>query len=227
MRAVFRGLGLLSQATYFLKHYALFGVSLEALTSLSCLAGIAYLGLRGWRRGFSWWHWLIMLACVLVVGVLVWLRRRRYVFFAPAPFEPNPDEHLLHAEEVVRVRGSGLLEVEGLSEHYLDVPAIFWITELGEYILMAHVTFRKLPILEAIIEEQGVWYAFIKPEDITRIRAGYLHFGLRPNPAIQLSYQGAEGDERLLCLSFAGLQAQSRLIHDISSRTGLPLGPSS
>ena len=227
MRTVFRGLGLLSQATYFLKHYALLGVPLEALMSLSCLAGIAYLGLRGWRRGFSWWHWLIMLACLVVVGVLFWLRRRRDTFFTSAPFEPDPNEPLLRTEEVVRVRGSGPLEVGGLREHYLDVPAIFWITELGEYILMAHVTLRKLPILEAIIEEQGMWYAFIKPEDITRIRAGYLYFGLRPHPAIQLSYQGAKGDERLLYLSFAGLQAQSRLIHDISSRTGLPLGPSS
>ena len=83
------------------------------------------------------------------------------------------------------------------------------------------------PRLEEVAEHFNVKSPTAHKTLKTLMRAGYLYFGLRPHPAIQLSYQGAEGDERFLCLSFAGLQAQSRLIHDITSRTGLPLGPSS
>lgn len=224
MNATRRALGLFSQSACFLRRYAFIGIPLDGLTSLLCLSGIAYLSWRGWRRGFAWWHWLTVLALLLILGLLIWLRRRRYTFFAPAPFAPAPGDRLLGAEEAIRLRASGLLEVEGLSEHYVDVPAIIWITELGEYILMAHVAFRKLALLDAVIEDQGMWYAFIKPEEIRWIRAGYLYFGLKPRPAIQIGYQGANGDERQLCLSFDGSEARSRLAHDISTRAGLRLG---
>lgn len=213
-----RFLGLIYAIAYALQRSKVGFLRLRIGAILLCLFGAAYRAWRGWERGFAWSDAGLIALCFLVAFLLFWADRRQYVVFrrcpAPSP-EAIPD---LAAEEKIFLRGSGIFEVSNMRRYLVEVPVVFWTTQLAEHILAAKV--RALNILGVGVptDERGWWYIFVEPRHVLEIESGELCFGLRCRPAVRLLYETKKGRESiyLSCESAAQL---ARLLKELRAKS--------
>jgi len=160
-----------------------------------CFARVAYTAYRGWRAGFTLAHGAIVVLCLLLATLLLWVGRRHFIVFREQPDMPIGEAPDLRVEEKLQLRGSGLFQVSDMSRYLVEVPVIFWTTQLAEHIVAARV--RALNILGVGVPsaEHGWWYYFIEPKQVTEVIPGYLCFGLGIRPALRVQHLAQKGHQ--------------------------------
>lgn len=211
--------GLLARAGYLLSCYKFTAFRADFFVLVLLSAGAALLGWRGWKRGWSVGHLLGIAACLMGFATLWWLRRREYTIFVPWPNEStSASGPMLDAEEKLSLSGSGHFGVAGVKRRFMDIASLLWITELGEYVVMGRFQLRNVPLLNALPEEQGMWYIFLRPTDIVDLQVGELYCGWQAQRAVRVTYMDEKELERQLYLSCPTKICQQRLWAELTGR---------
>jgi len=181
-----RILALLSALAYGLRR------SKFALVRLSVLGMVLAVGLAAYALYLTWLDGLTtssLLGLGLALSVLsffAWADIQRYVAFSPHSVGLIEPERALKPEEKLFFRGTGVFAVSDTERYLVEVPVVFWSTELGEHIVAAHVRPRHLLGVGVPEGERGWWYVFLEPGRVEEITPGIMAFGLRQRPAVRL-----------------------------------------
>jgi hypothetical protein len=192
-----RLMGLIAAIAYGLRRSRIGFLRLHSAAIAIGLLGAAYAAFSGWRNGFTLAHVSNIAVCVGAVGVLLWTDARRYVVFRTRGDLATGDKGELAPGQKLFLRGSGAFEVSKMRRYLVEVPVVFWATELREHIVAAKV--RALNILGVGVPsvERGWWYVFLEPRRVVEIDGGELFFGLRRRPAVRVVFEGKRGREAL------------------------------
>ena len=190
---------------------------LRAAALILCCLCAAITAYRVWSTGFSPSHAAILTGCLLVAGVLLWAEQRRYVVFCEQSAFAASEAPELRAEEKLFLHGSGIFEVNNMARYLVEVPVVFWTTQLGDHILAARVRALNLMGVGVPSEERGWWYMFIEPKHVREITAGHLCFGLWLRPALRVRYETEQG-RQLLHLSCDSTGQQTRLLRELQTK---------
>ena len=222
MKALRRVAALLGRIGYALSRYRFFAMRLDLFAMAALALGSAYLAWRAGRQGLTMGYAAALLIGLLLSGGLWYVRHSGYAFFQPMalPEVAGPSQRVaLVAEERLGLRGTGAFEVNDLRRRFVDLPMALWRTEMGDYILMGRYRVRPLPFLDRLEEEQGMWYAFFRPDAIQDVVTGRLGFGLAQRWAIRLRYRTAEPEKaEELYLSGDGPEVIQRLVAELARR---------
>jgi len=188
----------------------------------------------------SWPLALLFGAISLALSTITLIaRQQKYLRFRPdeslAAHLP-PGVAALEPDEQVPVQVSGLLEVEGRQQYFVAAGANYATMETREHIVMARIPASRMWLVALWPEEEvGWWYVFARPVCIRGIRTGWLHHGLRPHPALELTYERrrlvtgkgkpkAVSSEQIVYLSVAELVTLHRLLDDLVRDAGQDVG---
>jgi|GEM_PF-1720269 len=213
-----RFLGLIAAPAYALQRSKIGFLKLHTGAKLLCLTGAAYFAYRGWLEGFTLFHAAFIALCLLLMTLLLWTDAQHYLVFRhrPAAVEAVPD---LLPEQKLFLRGSGFFEVNNMCRYLVEVPVVFWTTQLAEHILAAKVrAFNLLGLAGVPAAERGWWYIFLEPPHVCEIVPGELCFGFRLRPAVRILYETKKGrqavylscdDHKQLAMLLKELQAKA------------------
>ncbi|GAB4549598.1 MAG: hypothetical protein Kow0063_44440 [Anaerolineae bacterium] len=221
--------GLVYKLVYNLERHWLFNIRLRHWLILLCfvLPVVAWLGLWGISR-------LVALPLTLgAAGVLVaiwWADRQRYMRFEehtrimtlPSK-QTSPDTgelagaSPLPAMSKVRVYATGFFEVSGMRRYFVETPTDYTTFETREHCLMTQVPLTRFLLMgRSRTNEVGWWYTFFQPGMIRSIKCGWLHFGLRPRPALRLEIaRPEESEDECLHLSFEDEATRALVLADL------------
>ena len=185
-------------------------VALLVIGGLGLLAG----GPGGWASG--------LIAGALLISyfaVSVWASRNAYVEFVPDKslgLSPLGTHAKLRPQDKVEVRATGLFEVEGRRQFFVELQAYFRTFATREHAIMALVPrSRFLWVGQWPEDELGMWYIFFLPQQVISLEAGALAFRSFPRPALRVTYRAQKGLERVY-LSFASEEDRRRVWDDIA-----------
>jgi hypothetical protein len=131
--------------------------------------------------------WLVLAALLIWIGGSV--RRSDYVEFHEAA-SPQVAANRLHPDDKVEIYATGQFTVEGKYRRHTWIPGFFRTFATGEHALLCLARQRRwLLLTQSPSDESGMWYAFIAPQEITRIRWGDLRFGANHGPALAVDYR--------------------------------------
>jgi len=218
MSIVERFLGLISAPAYALQRTTVAFVRLHMAAMLLGPLGAAYVAFRGWHSGFTAGHAVLVAACLLFSVLLLWAHRQRYLVFRARPITVPEATLGLRTEEKLFLSGSGFFEVSQMRRYLVEVPVVFWTTELAEHIIAARV--RALNLLGVGVPggERGWWYVFLEPPRVLEIEPGDLCFGLRVRPAVRVLYETPRG-RNALYLGCKDTQQLAVLLKELRART--------
>ena len=180
---------LLLKTLYILRRYQAMGMPLERwlvilllLAALLLAVGLLPGGLAGA---------LICLALLLALFVGQGLaQRRQYVHFrAQGPVtQPMPGAASLKPADTLTLRATGLFEVEGKAQRFTELPAYYRSFSTREHALMAVVAAsrRFAGLVSWPADEHGMWYIFVKTNELLQVQPGTLGFGRARRPALRL-----------------------------------------
>ena len=152
-------------------------------------------------RTTAWPYALILSVVGLVLAVIMLVgRRQRYIRFrhdeSLAAHLP-PDVKPIKQDEKILIKAVGTLEVRDKRKYFVCAEADFATMENREHVVMARIPFSRMWLVaQSLKEQEGWWYAFVSPPHIRSIQTGWLHHGLRPQPALQLVYERRQFVER-------------------------------
>jgi hypothetical protein len=197
-------MGLISAIAYGLRRSRFGFLPLHRVAMLIGLLGVAYAAFDGWRDGFRLAHVAIIAACAGAVVVLLWTDARHYVVF--------------------RTSGDGAFEVSNMRRYLVEVPVVFWTTELKGHIVAAKM--RGLNVLGVGVPsaERGWWYVFLEPRRVVEIDSGELFFGLRRRPAVRVLFEGQRGREAFY-LSCDSLEQLDILCSELRAKVAAARAP--
>jgi hypothetical protein len=174
-------------------------------------------------------------ALMLLWGLVLWASRSRYVSFSSyrlssssrssGSIRGSADEVRanpglaapLHPSDRIEVRATGSFEVEGKKNHFSDLQAYFRTFATREHAVMAIVPPSRFLLLGTRPrKEVGMWYIFIRPQQILEMEPGKLRFGLRERAALSVVYQ-EEGDRKTVYLSFDDHSQRQRVWANLES----------
>jgi len=213
-----RFFGLISAPAYALQRSRIGFLRLHIAAILLCLSGAVYLGYRGWLNGFTLTYAVLIPLCLLVVALWLWADARHYVVFRERPATALGAVADLAAEKKLFLRGSGFFEVSNMCRYLVEVPVVFWTTQLSEHILAAKVrAFNLLGLAGVPAVERGWWYIFLEPVHVIEIVPGDLCFGFRSHPAVRVTYETQKG-RGVLYLSCEGPGQQAVLLKELQTK---------
>lgn len=227
---------------------------------MSLWGGLLRLGYRLWQHRIGPWslgYWPLLVGtiwlasayrrvtwpCALtfsavalaLAGIMLIARQQGYLRFRQdeslAAHLP-PGVAAIEPDEKIPIRASGLLEVKDARRYLVEAEADFATMETREHIVMARIPHSRMWLVARSLEEdEGWWYAFVRPAHIRRIRTGWLCHGLRPRPALELVYQRRRlvagksqpkeiATEETVYLSVAESLTLHRLLEDLARDAG-------
>jgi len=192
-----RLLGLIAAPAYALRRSRVAFLRLHVGATLCCLASATYVAYHAWPQGLTLGDVLAIGLCLVLLVLLLWAHARRYMVFRSRPLalaERMPD---LAPEEKLFLRGSGFFEVSEMRRYLVEVPVVFWTTQLGEHIVAAKVRAFNILGLGVPSMERGWWYVFIDSRRVIDITPGELCFGYRVCPAVRVTYATDKGHDTL------------------------------
>lgn len=212
-----RFFGLVAALAYALQRAKVGFLRLRVGALLLCCLCAAYVVYRGWRAGFALAHGAMIALCFLLAAVLLWADRRHYIVFREQAAVPAAEAPDLRAEEKLCLRGSGVFQVSDMTRYLVEVPVVFWTTQLADHILSAKV--RALNVLGVGVpsEERGWWYIFIEPKQVAEITAGDLYFGLGVRPAVRVQCNAQQARQVVYFSCDSGGQ-RARLLKELQAR---------
>jgi hypothetical protein len=117
-------------------------------------------------------------------------QRRQYVHFRPQgpAAQPMPGAASLNPADKLNLRATGLFEVEGKAQRFAELPASYRSFSTREHALIAVVArSRRLAGLARWPEHEfGMWYIFVKSNELRQVQPGTLGFGRSRRPALRL-----------------------------------------
>lgn len=212
-----RFLGLIYAIAYALQRSKIGFLRLRIGAILLCLFGAAYIAWRGWARGFVWSDAVLIAWCLLAAFLLFWADRRNYLVFQAHPTAFTDDTPALAAEEKLFLRGSGVFEVSNMRRYLVEVPVVFWTTQLAEHILAAKVRAFNILGVGVPSDERGWWYIFLEPQHVLEIEPGELCFGWRCRPAVHVLYETKKGRQHIY-LSCERPAQLARLVRELRAK---------
>lgn len=209
--------------------YALHRFRLGGLTPmrliLAVLIGLSALSATGALPGGRWaaLPWLALAALLIWVGARA--RRSDYVAFQEADC-PKIAAGRLHPDDKVALHATGQFTVEGKYQRHTWLPGFYRTFATSEHALLCLARQRNwLLLAQSPGDEPGMWYAFIAPYEITRIRWGELRFGVHHAPALAVDYHlilPAEGRRKreqvraeIVYLAFANAEDAALVLADL------------
>ena len=200
-------LAYLFKASYVLRHYEVMGapaqrwiVILLLLAALLLAIGLLPGGPAGGLAG-------LLLALALLAGQRL-AGGRQYVHFRPEPAgQPAPAAAPISPAEKLIVRATGLFEVEGKAQRFTELPAFYRSFSTREHAIMAVLApSRRLAGLANWPEDElGMWYIFVKSNELRQVQPGVLSFGRARRPALRLLVEQTLPDKNAV-LDAWGLQ---------------------
>ena len=168
--------------------------------ALVLLAGLASLGLIPGNRTTAC---AAAFGCLILWGFLFWARRNQYVVFQAEELPVTPGSPApLRPSDKIKLRATGRFEVEGKERRFSELLAYFRTFATREHAVMAIVPPSRFLLLgKWPPNEVGMWYIFFQPQQILSLTPGTLRFGLRPRPALRVTYQSEKSRETVY-LSF-------------------------
>ena len=159
----------------------------------------------------TWLNWGLIVGAVLMllgripgglvislifVGIILllalgshWARRGYYIHFVPEK-RPHPQPSPLSPEETIPHRASGHFIVEERAANWTDLAANYRTFPDREHLCMAQVQPTTcLKVGQLNLELLGMWYFFIKEENIRALTPGRIYFGSSVEPGLRLRYQ--------------------------------------
>jgi hypothetical protein len=132
---------------------------------------------------------ILLLVLLGLVALSAHIRRAQYVTFAPSA-PPSIDELPLQTKEKLSIYATGLFGVEGRHQRYSVLPGFYRTFATGEHALLCLLRERTwLGVCTWPLEETGMWYAFVNPNDIEKLAWGTLSFGPTSMPAVAIEYR--------------------------------------
>ncbi len=220
MTTLDRLLGPVFAIAYGLRRSKLAFVRLHAAAIILCLLLAAYVAYRGLQEGLSLTYGALITLCLAWSGLMLWAEARRYVIFRPQPTTVPEATRDLAPEEKLFVRGTGGFAVSNMRRYLVEVPVVFWSTQLCEHILAAKVRAWNFLGMGVPSAERGWWYIFLEPQRVIEIVAGQLCFGLKLRPALRVLRRTDKGNE-LLYLSCDNPQQLAILLKEIECKREL------
>lgn len=181
-RLYFAYLGLLYAFTRWTSVHRLLGMRFRTLVMLASLALIIVAWVRHWSG------WALGATLVLFVYLLfIYWRAGRAGYFRFVPDKnsglPVGEVDRLPPNEHLPVLITGVVSVQSREASVLLHPAEYWQVPLGDHIVMV---------------QQGpdrFLYQFFDGESLQQVRHGWLVYGLRPHPALEVAFLTAWGPE--------------------------------
>lgn len=156
---------------------------------MAALLLVAALWLTNTLPGGRWGSlpWLLAALALVLAGRTG--QKHAYISFREQPL-PQLTAARLHPEDKVAVYATGLLTVEGKHQRFTWLPGFYRTFATREHALLCLARERHwLFFAHRPAGEPGMWYAFVAPATITRIRWGELHFGANHAPGLAIDYQ--------------------------------------
>ena len=212
-----RFFGLLAALAYALERAKIGFLRLRVGAMVLCCLFAASATYRRSQDGFSVSHGTSVALCLLATAALYWANNRHYIVFREHPVPPTAGTPDLHADEKLLLRGSGIFAVNDMTRYLVEVPVVFWATQLADHIVAARV--RALNVLGVGVpsEERGWWYMFIEPKEVLEVTPGYLCFGLGTRPTVCVRRATERGYQRLY-LSCHSQEQQARLLKELQTK---------
>jgi hypothetical protein len=185
-------IGILLQLAYRLHRHFAGGWSLARW--FGTLLILAVLAMLLARRSITWDIILMAVLFSIYVAILLWAGRKGHVHFQALASAANllrqaPAKPPLQPEERVPVRAGGSFTVKGQDHYYVDLEADYESVRSREHIVLARARASHFLLLGSWPDyELGWWYIFFQPAMLCQIRSGYLHFGPRPQLALEIVY---------------------------------------
>jgi|Deesub1362A_J573_1020465.scaffolds.fasta_scaffold07418_5 hypothetical protein len=156
---------------------------------------------------------ILLIGGFLLASALLISKRRGYIIFRS---EEGLSQEVprLKPDEKLAIRATGQFEVEGRSCYFVEARTDFATMETREHILMARIPYSRFLLASFPKEKVGWWYIFFKPDMIREIELGRVHFGIRPRPAIRLTYED-KGERREVYLSFDDEFQRQMVLEDL------------
>ena len=212
-----RVVGAVFAVAYALRRSKFGFLRLHVAATLLSLIGAGYAVYSGWVRGFAPANAVAVVVSLLFIALMLWAGRRGYLLFRPHPDMRFGGVEELAAEQKLFLRGSGSFEVSNMRRYLVEVPVVFWSTELADHILAAKVRALNLLGVGVPSAERGWWYVFLEPRQVLDIVPGQVCFGLRCRPAVRVTYVAKRGHE-VLHLSCDDRRQLSILLGELRAR---------
>lgn len=170
------------------------------------------------------WPWAVV-SIIVALTLFIVIRftgRQGYIIFRAKRFS-SPQVRLLQTDEKVAGHATGHFEVNGKRRYFVEAQTYYSTVETREHILMACIPkSRFLLIATSPRDEVGWWYAFFRPEMLRAIKTGEVIFGMRPRPAMQVTYQPDDSSVQIIHLSFDDTNSLYRVLNDLRLDENLP-----
>lgn len=147
-------------------------------------------------------RWLGATIAALAALSLIWFsyrwQRRDFIRFVERPMtalDAAVDDAPLSMPEKLPIHATGRFEVDKRRQRFTWIPGFYRTFATREHAIMCLVQsdqfartafWAKLGRWDS--ETEGMWYAFISPDVIERIRIGQLDFGHEPQPGVAIDY---------------------------------------
>jgi len=177
------------------------------------LAGVVSLR---WIPGAPWLVYLLALMFVAFWLVTLLAKRGQYVVFSPEPDSLTPAAaSAIQPTDKIELRATGRFEVEGKEQSFTEIVAYFRTFATREHAVMTIVPPSRFFLLGSRPDSQeGMWYIFFHPRQITAIGTGTLSFGLENRLALRVICQKEDGVETVF-LSFDSAESRRRVLADL------------
>lgn len=189
--------------------YRLSRHQLAGLPLTRWLFGLLAAAAAAWAVGLfpgRWWGAALWALTAAGLGLAVaLLRRADFVRFVEEPLPALPPQPLAPAEKLP-IYATGLFSVEGKAQRFTAAPGFYRTFATREHAVLCLLRDRPLLWLaEWPPDHAGMWYIFIEPANIRRLRWGRLRYSRSEQPAVAV--------EHLLTLPAGGRRhkAQTRL----------------
>ncbi|MFZ2359124.1 MAG: hypothetical protein WA040_07240 [Anaerolineae bacterium] len=185
------------QTLYVLRRYQVMGAPLQRWIIVVLLLAAFFMAI-GWLPGGMAGGLIgLLLAIALPTGQRL-AEGRQYVHFQPDPAgQPAPAGMAISPAEKLLVHATGLFEVEGKARRFTELPAFYRSFSTREHALLAVVQpARRLAGLAHWRDDEiGMWYIFVKGNELHQVQPGTLRFGRARRPALRLEVEQAQPDK--------------------------------
>lgn len=129
---------------------------------------------------------VLMAAALFGAGVIA--RRKHYVHFHPHP-EPNLEVAPLSAQDKIPVWASGRFGVESKLRQFTWLQGYYRSFATREHAVMCLSSPSRFLLFGRWPEQHlGMWYIFIQPADVRRVRFGQVRLGRRGGPGLAIDH---------------------------------------
>jgi len=192
---------------YVLRRYQVMGAPLQRWIIVILLLAAFFMAIGLLPGGLAGGLIGLLLAIALLAGQRL-AEGRQYVHFRPdAGGQPALAATPISPAEKLAVHATGLFEVEGKAQRFSELPAWYRSFSTREHALMAVVQpSRRLAGLARWPDDEiGMWYIFVKSNELRQVQPGTLRFGRARRPALRLLVEQVLPDKNAV-LDAWGLQ---------------------